>query len=326
MKSIISGCLGLAIKVAVLLLFTGCLVWSCGNGGSGASNNGGAGGTFTAPLDDDFKNFPLNEGENQEFVFTYTLSNDLSEKARLRLNLSETLANTYLSAGPTASAPGKFEEIKMLAYLLIKDAFADESAHVRTHISYAGDPDVCDSPFVYGPYTIGGTVGSALNSSTASVSADQASRNIINAGSFEMCVKATPPIDAFLTVSGVVVDYDDCEPSELNIVGEWAGYYECTDFDEAPDMQTIPISMTITKNQDGSYRYVDDTKSAYEGHLCENKFRYKGGEEGISRESGTMVFKNSMSATKTSIYNSLTQSIRLRCSDTLHKVTGSSSQ
>ena len=134
-----------------------------------------------------------------------------------------------------------------------------------------------------------------------------------------MCVKATPPRNAYLTVPGVVVDYEDCEASDLDIVGEWNGYYECTDFGDPPGVQNIPVSLTITKNQDGSYRYIDDTGAEYEGHLCENRFRYKGGYEGFSRESGTMVFESSTSATKTSIYNHLTEHIRLRCSDTLYK-------
>lgn len=306
----------------ILILF---LAVSCGDDSSSGSSGNDAT-TFTALLNDDFKNISLNEGENQEFIFTYTISNDLSTKARLSINISETLANTYLSAGPTASAPGKFEMSKMLAYLMIKDAFAAESAQMTVHISYADDPDVCNSPFVYGPYDISGAIGSALTSTTASVSSGQATMNIINSGSFDICVKTTPPIDAYLTVSGVVVDYEDCEASEWEIVGEWTGYYECSDFGEPHGGQNMQISLTITKNQDGSYRYIDDEGAMYEGYLCENRFRYKGGDEGNYSESGTMVFESSTSATKTSIYNILNESIRGRCSDTLHKISVSDSQ
>lgn len=310
------------ITVVALSLFAGCLICSC-DSSSGSSDNDGSGNNataFTAPLNDDFKNIPLNEGENQEIVFTYTISNDLSAKDRLSLDLSKTLANSYLSAGPTASAPGKVEMIKMLANLIIKNAFAAEQGQIMVHISHGDDPDVCDSPFVYGPYDLSGDIDTALSSTTARVSPNQATKDIINSGSLELCVKTTPPADAYLTVPSVVVEYEDCEASEFNIVGFWEGYYECAEFDEPQGEPDTPISLSISHIEDERYQFIDNnTETLYEGYLCGNELKFEGGYEGNTSESGTIVFESNTSANSTSIYINLSETERLRCSNTLNK-------
>lgn len=105
----------------------------------------------------------------------------------------------------------------------------------------------------------------------------------------------TPPFDAYVTVPEVVVDFQPCAPPASNIVGNWSGTYQCDNFGTPDDGGTV--SLNITQNADGSYHYVDEGGAGYDGHICGNKFKFKGGKTGLYTESGTLVV-NGNSATK----------------------------
>lgn len=189
--------------------------------------------------------------------------------------------------------------MRLLAYTLVKEAFAATStAQITAFVSYPGDPDVCSSSYRFGPYSITGMIGEALSSDTTSIELAAPVVDIVNAGSFEICVVTIPPIDAYLTVTGVAVDFEPCATPTVDVVGDWTGTFSCTNFGIA-DAVNEPIDLTITRNTDGSYHYEDEI-AKYDGHLCGDKFKFTGGLAGSYTESGTFLFSSSTSSTKTS--------------------------
>jgi hypothetical protein len=275
--------------------------------------------TYTAALDTSVKNVPLTAGVPVQVKFTYTAPKDVTSKGAYSINLAQTLQNVTLSSTPVASITNTFETLRFIAYALIKEAFAAESTTVTTYISYAGDPDVCSSPYNFGPITVMGAIGSELTSDTDRVVPDQAAADITQAGAFEICVVTTPPVDGYVTLSGVSVDFEACAEPSGDYTGIWAGTYQCTNFGTQSD--SGEITLHILKEPDGSYTYYD-SNAEYSGHICGNRFRFNGGAINSYSESGTMVF-NGDNATKSSSWVSTTSStIGGRCSDILQRVPG----
>lgn len=275
-----------------------------------------------ASLDNSVKNIPLLTGVPTEIRFTYTIPGDITSKGDFLIDVSRTLENISLTSSPVANGSNRFETLRLLAYALVKDAFAatESTAQITAYISYAGDPNVCSSPYRFGPYSISGMIDSALSSDTTSVTPTQASIDISNAGSFEVCVVTIPPIDAYLTVTGVFVGFEPCaEPTE-DITGDWSGTYQCTNFGVGNDPAGSLVSLTVTRNTDGSYQYIDDGGAIYNGHLCGNKFKFNGGITDEYTESGTMIVDGN-SATKTSNWLSVSDNtVGGSCSDVLQKI------
>ena len=277
--------------------------------------------TSTAPLDTSLKNVVLASGVPTEIKFTFTVPGDISAKGDAAVNVTESLKNITLSSSPVTENSNRFETLRLLAYALVKDAFAaTEAAQVTAFVSYAGDPNVCSSSYRFGPYSISGMIGEALSSDTSSIELTGPVVDVVNAGSFDICVVTIPPIDAYLTVTDIAVDFEPCADATVDIVGEWAGVYSCENFgDGVPDEVDEPISLTISKNADGSYHYEDGI-AQYDGHLCGDKLKFSGGSADYYTESGTFVFSNSSSATKTSVWNSIPSGVAGgTCTDTLEK-------
>jgi hypothetical protein len=295
------------------------LVIGCGGGSSGGgSSAGGTSGvsTETLSLGPVTQNVQFTAGQRKEFKFTYAFPGDITSRGDYKINVKKTLENITLSSAPSAGNTGKFEMLRLLAHALVKEAFAAETAQVTTYISFAGDPDVCSSPFFIGPRSITGQIGSAPTSTGTTLTLTQAAADIVNMGSFDICVVTTPPIDVYVTVPGVVVDFQPCAAPTVDLVGSWSGTYQCENSGSPPESGTVALA--ITRNPDGSYHYVDDGGAEYDGHLCGNKFRFKGGKAGSYTESGTLV-ANGNSATKTSLWRNEFATARGVCSDVLQK-------
>jgi hypothetical protein len=272
----------------------------------------------TASLGNDVKNVPLVSGAESKIKFTFTVPGDISAKGDPSINVSKSLQHITLSTSPITKNSSRFESLRLLANALVKQAFAASPAQVTAHISHAGDPDVCSSAFKYGPYTINGMIGEALTSDTENIPLTQPTVDIVNSGSFEICVITTPLIDAFLTVTDVDVDFGPCEESTLDIVSYWGGTFQCTPFGGTPG-PVDDITLQITLNADGSYHYTD-FEADYDGHLCDNKLKFSGGLAGDYNESGTLIFSSDSTATKTSTYTNIAGTGGGTCSDTLEKL------
>jgi hypothetical protein len=300
----------ITLYLPMTLLISGC-------GGSSGGNTFGTVISETIAIGDDAKDVQLTAGRLIEHKFTYTYPGDITSKGDYSFNMIKTLENVSLSASPIASDSSIIETLRLLALGVIKQAFAaEQSAQVTVHISYAGDRDVCSSPYI-GSDSILGAIGSPLTGSKTMVQPTQEAVDIINAGIFEVCVVTTPPVSGYVTLSGVVVDFESCEDSGIDITGAWSGTYQCTNFGTGNDGGAV--SLTITPNNDGSYHYIDDGGAAYDGHLCGNKFKYRGGVDGVYTENGTLVFADATHATKTSYWVSDSLNSGGNCSDVLQK-------
>lgn len=279
--------------------------------------------TSTASLGTSVKNVVLAEGKQSEIKFTFTVPGDISAKGDAAINVTESLKNITLSSSPITKNSNRFETLRLLAYALVKEAFAatPSTTQVTAFVSYPGDPDVCSSSYRFGPYSITGMIDEALSSDTETIELTGPVVDIVNAGTFEICVVTIPPIDAYLTVTGVAVDFEPCAAPTVDVVGDWSGIFSCTNFGAGvPDAVDEPIDLTITLNADGSYHYEDEI-AKYDGHLCGNKFKFTGGLAGDYTESGTFLFSSDTSSTKTSIWNSIPPGISGgTCSDTLQKI------
>ena len=309
-----------SIFTFIFSIILAVITTACSSGGGGGTSTAGVA-SETVPLGSNIKNVVLAKGVKTEIKFTFSNPGDITSRGDASINVTETLKNVTLSSSPTAKS-GKFETLRLLAFALVKEALAaaPETAEVTAHFSFKGDPDVCSSPHSLGPYSVTGSVGSALTSDTSSVPLTQPIEDIVNAGAFDMCVVTTPPVDAYLTVASIAVDFEDCAKPTVNIVGTWEGTYQCNDTGDGTS-EWLPISLVITKNKDGSYHYEDGV-AAYDGNLCGNKFKHKGGLPGSYTESGTFVFTSSTEATKSSTWFSATEpGVYGTCKDKLTKQT-----
>lgn len=313
MASFIKGLHGTLRKLSGLLAVV--MLISCGSSGGGDPGTT----TVTRSLGTSVDNVPLQTGVPVQIKFSYTHTADINARGDYSINLSETLKKVSLSSTPIVNNDNRFETFKLLAYALIKDAFAMESAEVTAYISYAGDPEVCSSPYVFGPYTITGAIGSAITSTVTDLEPSQAAIDISNQGAFDVCLVATPPIDGYVTITDVVVDFDDCAPAISGAEGIWSGTYQCDNFGVGDDPPGT-VSLVITRQSDGSYEYMDDGGAIYNGHICGNTFRFSGGLAGDYSESGTMIL-NGTDASKTSNWLSVNSSgVGGRCTDSLQKM------
>ncbi len=290
----------------VTLVFLICLsIVGCG-GGSSDSSPTDATLRVELPLDNNLKNIQLEAGIPIEIRFTYDIPGSITGQGDFRVDLAGTLQNASLSTTPASRKVSLGQTLTMLAKALVKDALAADTAQVTVHISFAGDPNVCSSSTMFGPYDITGAIGMALTSSTESVTPTQRSIDIMNNGSLEVCIATTPPIDAYATVSAIMGEVEPCAEGTVEIAGSsWTGTYQCDNFGVPSDPPGSPVSISITQNTDGSYQYIDNEGAVYNGHLCGNKLRFNGGLSGSYTESGTLVFSSNNTATKTSTWNGI---------------------
>lgn len=302
-----------ALSPVVLALPVALLITGCGSSSSGSNVT-----SETLALGSSAKNVELIAGAPITRKFTYTYPGDITSRGDYSINMIETLSNVTLSSAPIAGNGSIFETLRLLALGAIKQAFAAEQpAQVVVHISYAGDPDVCNSPYI-GQDTILGAVGSPPTGNVSTAQLTQEAKDIINAGAFELCVVTTPPVSGYVTVPGVVVDFESCEAPATDITGTWSGTYQCSNFGTTNPTEGGDIILTITQNTDGSYHYDDDGGASYDGHLCGSKFRFNGGVDTEYTENGTLVF-NGTSATKSSHWVSVSLTSGGTCSDVLQK-------
>ncbi len=306
----------------VLLVSTFALLSVSGCGGS-SSKDDDAEDTqqVTVPRGNEAKNVQFVAGKPVEIKFTLGIPGSMIALGEGSVDLTGTLNNASFSAAPVPRGSRLGETLRLLAKALIKDAFAADTMQMSAHISFAGDPNVCSSSIVFGPYSITGGIGMALTSPTESVSPTQQTTNMMNAGSIEVCFVTTPSIDAFVTLTAMEVEMEPCAEPTVSIAdSSWSGTFQCANFGVADTPPGTMVNLTITQNPDGSYHYIDNFGAAYDGHLCGNRFQYNGLLAGSYTESGTMVFSSATAATKSSTWNGIPAGAEGgNCSDTLSR-------
>jgi hypothetical protein len=340
----------LLVLFFVSLALSACGGSSGGNGGGlgGGGGAGGGGGTppeiVMVPLGTAVKNVTIQPNTATQFSFTYTiptalLSQPITAYKDFAVNLADTMPHVQVTSAPVAdnAEPSLFDPYQLLQRLArldlpgsllgIKSAFAATQATVTVYVSYAGDPDACANGTVLGSYNFDGDFDTQPTSDTAVATTEGmgAGLHVVSTGSFEMCLDISPlpiPMPAYVTVDEIAVEAATCDLDPLpdgDVLGDWSGTYSCDNVG-APDEVDLPISLTIIKNTDGSFRYVDDGAATYDGYFCGPEFRHVGGLPGDYTESGKLTITGAGTATKESVWNSIPAGFSGgTCSDSLTK-------
>ncbi len=303
----------------ICLVIVAGLVTLIGSGGDGDITGNNTGNTANVSLGADFKNVLVTPNTETQIAFTYTipnglLSDPLTSYDSFLVDLDATMQNISVTGSPIAMNDGFFQKVKRFAWsglinnvLGIENALAAVNAYASVYVSFPGDPAVCTSSISFGPFSFSGDVGTQPTSDSAS--ATTGAINTISTGSFEMCIVISPlaiPASAYISVSDVAVEAIPCDqspPADADVLGGWSGTYSCTNFGTGSETD-LAITLTISKNNDGSYSYIDDGGAMYEGHFCGNVFRHSGGVDSSYTESGTFTLEGGGVATKTSTWNS----------------------
>ncbi len=281
------------------------------------------------PLGNDVKNVLVQPGVATQFSFTYTipaalLSQPITAYKDFTVNLADTMPHVQVTSAPVAEngEPSFFDPYQLLQRLARADilgkvlgvqaAFAATPATVTVYVSYAGDPDACANGTALGSYNFDGDFDAQPTSDTAVATTDgmSSARHVVSTGSFEMCMEISPlaiPMPAYVSVAEIAIEAESCDLDPLpdaDVLGDWSGLYSCTNVGE-PNEVDERITLTIFKNSDGSFRYVDDGTGTYDGYFCGSEFRFVGGLAGDYTESGKFIITSQGVAMKESVWNSI---------------------
>jgi hypothetical protein len=309
---------------------------SCGGSSGGGDQVGapGGGGTavpeaVTVDLGTTVKNVLIQSDTPTQFAFTYTMPDDLFSQpytsyGGFRIKFTETMGHVWVTSTMVAEngdASG-LDPWRVVKWVVSSDLFgrligiervlAAVDTTVTAFVSYPGDPEVCSTGLRIGPYTFSGDVDSPWTSASDSerVQGESPRIHVIKSGSFEVCIVVSAPnlpMDAYVTVDALQVEALPCEdpaPADTNVLGSWSGTYTCTNYG-IPSNIDLPITLSIAKNNDGSYTYADDSGASYDGHFCGDYFRYRGGVSADYTESGTFWLTGTGTAMKESNWNSI---------------------
>ncbi len=323
-----------SIIIIYFLIATPFFVSCSGSGGGGndtqQNGNNTSGGTINASLGTSFNNVPIVANQPTQHNITYTLPGNITGFKDFSVNLDETMKNVTVSSSQVVTKFNIFDMLKMFARLDVAAAVLNATVTVR--LSYAGDSMVCTNPnaIQLGPYSFSGDVDGSVSSSSSSESPNTTTFDVVNSGTFQLCLVISPlPVDAYLTVSDVVVDVTPCDlqpPADEDVLGNWTGTYDCDNWGTSDSVHET-INLIISKNPDGSYHYEDfdqfggTPEGIYDGHFCGNTFKFKGGQQNIYTESGTFVLQGRGAATKTSTWNTIPPGFEGGyCTDSLNKL------
>lgn len=339
-------------KSASVVTILGALVSlaACSSSTEGSNGPGGSGGGATPPevvvvsLGTDVKNVEIQPNTATQLSFTHAipaglLNQPITAYKDFTVNLADTMPHVQITSSPVAdnAEPGLFDPYQLLQRLAkldlvgnmlgVKSAFAAAPGTVTVYVSYAGDPDACANGTALGSYNFDGDIDTQPTSETAVATTDgmSAGVHIVTTGSFELCLDISPlslPTPAYVTVDEIALEAESCDLDPLpdgDVLGDWSGYYSCTDVGGIGAMD-VPITLTISRNSDGSYSYVDDGGATYDGHFCGSEFRHVGGFSADYTESGKLTITGTGTAVKESVWNSIPAGMGGgTCEDTLTK-------
>lgn len=293
----------LSLRVVFLLI---CLVLvvvvipiGCLGGGGGGSGGISTTGVVTVDTGATGKNISLTDGVPTQVIKTlnYNVSRFGGPYEALTVDLSAhipwidvTPVPRLVSAGGSAN---KFAS-RVGGEMAIRIA-REEQANT-----------VCTSGELYGPFeiTIDDTSSQVNDVQPSSVTATQASVDIINSGSLVICVIVTPTVDATVDLDSVSFDLDQCTTPPVNIAGTWQGPYSCDG--NCPESGNVSLTITQDPSDMSAASYIDDSGASYQGTVCGNRFSYTGGVAGDYEESGTFILDTVTGiGSKTSSYESV---------------------
>jgi hypothetical protein len=286
----------------VLTILVVAWVISCGGGGS----SGGSDGNINfGPAG---QGIVLDAGETWALIFTVNFDpGDFGGPYEsIVLDLEDNISN--LTFSPGAASAG-----------LSASPLVVETATLTLHVAPADAAStVCTKGTQYGPFEITLDESSQPDSvSPETLIASQSTLDIINFGTFAVCVEITSSIDAETGMNGA--DFILCNESIADIAGTWVGDYSCGG--NCPESGEIELWITQTPGTPGYANYTDDGGAFYSGNVCGFRFEFEGGGIGYD-ESGTFIMDPSgLTATKTSTYmDNFPGTCSGSCLDTLHRL------
>jgi|GEM_PF-6796293 len=265
-------------------------VISCG-GGSGDSD-----GKIILDIGSQGENIPLMAGETSiPFTVNHDAGRFKGPFGSLALDLQENIAWILFDPGVVpGSAPGKTVPLMT------------PGGSLTPRIAPAEAVDfVCEEGEIYGPFLI--TLDDQyqpVNVEPSSAKANTHTLDIINIGSYSVCIQVTSPVDSEVTLDRIEFSAGPCEEDPEDISGTWEGTYTCEG--NCPEYD-VPVELVITQNPADPSRasYTDDLEGTYGGRVCSRRFSFRGGTESYN-ESGTFVMDpDGTTASKTSTYREI---------------------
>ncbi|MBK7672824.1 MAG: hypothetical protein IPJ24_15775 [bacterium] len=275
-----------AAAVAVLAgLLPGC------SGDDPASPQGGTPYRLVAPLENAVTDVPLLANQPTTVTVTLQLPPDIPLVSAAEIDVAATLDHVRIDGIPLWKLIAR-----KMSRLLGK---ADEVGATAT-IRVGSDPlTVCESGISYGPFMV--SHGTALVVDPPTVSADDATLDVINMGSMVLCITITANIDATLSVDAVAMDITEGRcASPANFAGTWTGTYSCGNSCVEPFGGDITLVVTQNGTQ---VSYTDDAGDTFTGVVCGDKLTFERFGE-FSTERGTLTLESDGSATKRSTWRS----------------------
>ncbi len=292
---IFPGTIGLLVVMAAFL-FADCT--GGGGGGDGSNSSPSDADTYVISAGGLADNIDLVAGQTTSHSFIGTTPGPKRTYNAITLNLQEILDAGYLEANQRIQVTP--DDLSHVTSAMQKAPIYQWQVSLRFGTS-ADLNTICEDGWLYGPYTVTGTE-KPETFDTASVSAEPSTVDLINFGTFAMCIEISSPIDLTLSIKNYSVDVTTCDEDPENFAGTWVGTYSCeyAGGEECSENETDqPITLWIT--QEGhSAQYTDDVEASFEGTVCGNEFAFNGGIEGPGGyiEKGKFVLQGNGTLTK----------------------------
>jgi len=251
-----------------------------------------------------------------KFPVNYNLNDFGGPFSSLRMDLQAHVSAVSITVpGVTKAIPFPLDSIKTAQA-------AVDGGQLYLRVGTAEQIDtVCEVGELYGPFSI--TLADNFQPesvSPAEANATQQTLDVINTGSYSICVQIMPSITAIADLNSLIVDMESCREPPADIAGTWTGSYMCEG--TCPESGTVTLDIVQNANDPTIATYTDDGNAAYEGRVCGNRFSFTGGLTDSYDESGTFVLNADGSASKTSTYIDIgtTSICSGTCTDILERI------
>jgi hypothetical protein len=291
-----------SIAACVAALSAACSGGDGGSGSAGASRE-----RITIPLGDTVSGVSVVAGVPQLTSFTLALppGDDLE-------GATVDVAATLALAEVTPTAPLALGDVARAALAV---AQGNAGIAVSRALPFG---TLCDASVGLRPFEIGfGALFRPVSAAPGTNVASAAGLETIRLGPFVYCVEILSPIDATVTLGGIVADVTrtPCATAPASFAGTWTGTYTCSYSCGGGFGGDIVLEVTQTGDQ---ATYVDDGGATFTGRVCGNTFRFARNSLGET-ERGTLTLNANGTATKQSTFWGTFDRCTGDCTDVLHR-------
>lgn len=244
---------------------------------------------LVAPLENAVADLPLQANVPTTVTFTLQLPPDIPLVTAAVIDIEGTIDHVRVDGIPLW---------QLIARKVARLAGKADDTGATAMIRIGSDPQtVCETGLAYGPFQV--SQGTSLVVTPPTVSADEATLEVINLGSMTLCLTITANVDATLSVDAVAMDITEGRcGSPGDFAGTWTGTYSCGNSCVEPFGGDEEIVVT----QEGTTAsYTDDGGETFTGVVCGDRFRFERVGES-STERGTMTLQSDGTAIKRSTW------------------------